>query len=157
MPALKEDIDDLDAALSSIVQTMKRPRTWAVLTRRADLTIDRPGAIILGILVLQPGNWRLHDLAERLSVEAPTITRKIQQLELAGLVYRERDEKDGRAFSVRISEKGRIVARKIETAQRQILEAALQDWPSTDRQQFIKLSKRFGDDLDQQYKQTPPK
>ena len=154
MTDLGQDIADLDTAMRNLVQTMKRPQTWAALSARADLTIDRPGATVLRLLVAQPGNWRLHDLAERLGIEAPSITRKAQQLELAGLVYRERDLKDGRAFSLRITEKGRIVARKIATAQRQILEAALQDWPSDDRQQFIKLFQRFSDDLSQQYKPT---
>lgn len=152
MTDLGQDIADLDAAMRNLVQTMKRPQTWAALSARADLTIDRPGATMLQLLVAQPGNWRLHDLAERLGVEAPTITRKAQQLELAGLVFRVRDAKDGRAFSLRITEKGRIVARKLETAQRQVLEAALRAWPDTDRQQFTTLLQRFSDDLSQQYK-----
>ena len=149
---LKQDIADLDAAMRSLVQTTKRPQSWAQLTIRADLKIDRPGATVLRILVSQPGNWRLHDLAEYLGVEAPTITRKAQQLELAGLVFRERDEKDGRAFSLHITEKGRMIARKLETAQRQVLETALHAWPDADRQQFIALFQRFSDDLSQQYK-----
>ena len=154
MADLEQDIANLEVAIRNFVQTMKRPQTWAMLSARAELTIDRPGATILRLLVAQPGNWRLHDLAEQLGVEAPSITRKTQQLELAGLVYRQRDEKDGRAFSLRITEKGRIVARKIETAQRQIIEAALQDWPSTERQHFIELFQRFSTDLSQQYKPT---
>lgn len=152
MIAFKQDIADLEAAMRSLVQTMKRPQSWTQLSARAGLTIDRPGATVLRILVSQPGNWRLHDLAEYLGVEAPTITRKAQQLELAGLVFRERDEKDGRAFSLRITEKGRIVARKLETAQRQVIEAALHAWPDSDRQQFITLFQRFSDDISQQYK-----
>jgi len=157
MSPLKQDIAVLDAAMRTLVQVMKRPQTWTALLSRADLTIDRPGATILRIIVAQPGTVRLHDLAERLGVEAPSITRKTQQLEEAGLLYRERDERDGRAFSLRITEKGRVVARKIDTAQRQILESALQDWLGPDRQQFITLFQRFSEDLSQQYNETPRK
>jgi DNA-binding MarR family transcriptional regulator len=157
MPALSQDIADLDAAMRSLVKTMKRPQTWTVLTDRANLTIDRPSATILRILLSQPGNCRLHDLATRIGVEAPSVTRTAQQLEQTGLAYRERDEKDGRAFTLQITEKGRIVARKLETAQRQILESALQNWPDADRQQFTNLFQRFSHDLSQQYTATPNK
>ena len=136
---------------------MKRPQSWDLLTARADILIDRPGATILRILASIPGKWRLHDLAIRLGVEAPSITRQAQQLEHAGLAYRERDKKDGRVFSLRITEKGRIVARKIDVAQRKILESALQDWPDTDQQQFIKLFQRFSNDLNQPQKQITDK
>ena len=155
MPKLNQDIADLDTAMRSLFKIIKRPQTWTTLTERADLTIDRPSAAILHILIARPSKCRLHDLAERIGVEAPSITRKAQQLELAGLAYREPDEKDGRASSLLITEKGRIVARKLETAQRQILEAALQDWPDADRQQFIQLFQRFSDNLGQQYTPTP--
>ena len=132
----------------SMAQTMKRPQTWTALTNRAGLSIDRPGATILRILTSQPGTWRLHDLAERIGVEAPSITRKAQQLEQAGLLSRERDPLDGRAFSVQVTPAGRIVAIKLEAAQRFVLEAALKDWPAVDLAQFIQLFQRFSVDLD---------
>lgn len=142
--------------MRTMVQTIKRPQTWTTLTARAGLTIDRPGATILRILASQPGTWRLHDLAERIGVEAPSVTRKVQQLEQAGLLVRERDPQDGRAFSVVLSPTGRDVALKLEAAQRVVLEEALQDWPAADLAQFINLFQRFSADLNRPSKTASP-
>ncbi len=139
MPTHQESIIALESAMRAMVQTMKRPQTWTALTAQAGLSIDRPGATILRILASRPGTWRLHDLAERIGVEAPSITRKAQQLEQAGLLSRKRDPQDGRAFSVQLTPAGRVIAMKLEAAQRRVLEAALKDWPAADLAQFINL------------------
>lgn len=149
MPAHKESIIALESAMRAMAQTIKRPQTWATLTARAGLSIDRPGATILRILASQPGTWRLHDLAERIGVEAPSITRKTQQLEQAGLLGRERDPQDGRAFSVQVTPAGRVIAMKLEAAQRHVLEEALKDWPAADLAQFVNLFQRFSENFGQ--------
>jgi len=47
------------------------------------------------------------ELAERLGVEPPTVTRMLRRLEKCGLVERHQDPRDARSFRVYLTEEGR--------------------------------------------------
>ena len=49
------------------------------------------------------------ELAARLRVELPTVTKAVQRMERAGLLIRQDDEKDTRVSRVYLTEKGRAV------------------------------------------------
>ena len=65
------------------------------------------------------------DLAGRLGVEPPTVTRMLRRMEGCGLVQREPDPDDARSFRVCLTEKGRVlqepVARAWEVAEERTL------------------------------------
>jgi DNA-binding MarR family transcriptional regulator len=96
------------------------------------------------VLIAQDSShYRLHDLAEHLNIEAPSVTRKVQQLEKAGLIARHQDDKDKRAYDVKATKRGLEVAMKIRDAQRQITSQVLNDWTQQERETFVNLFERF--------------
>jgi len=128
-------------------QTVKRPAHWEHVMARAGVNVDRPGAAILRTLTLSRGSSRLHDIAHQLGIEAPSVTRKTQELEQAGYVRRVPDPIDRRAISLHITPKGRSSSERLHAAQRELIKQAVADWPASERHHFIKLFERFSQDL----------
>jgi DNA-binding MarR family transcriptional regulator len=155
MSPLENDIEILENAVRLFAQTMKRPQRWAAVMVQAKTDLDRPSAVILQILLNEHGACRVQDLAVRLGIEPPSVTRKTQELEQAGFLRRVPDPADRRAIDLRITSRGRSVAKRLYNAQRDILAKALQDWNPADRRQFVKLFERFSDDLSRTSVQQP--
>jgi DNA-binding MarR family transcriptional regulator len=148
MSTFDDDVTTLENAMRLFAQTMKRPQRWAQIVAESGIAIDRPSAVILQTLVLhQPKCLHIQDLAAQLAIEPPSVTRKTQALEQLGYLRRAPDPKDGRAVTLEVTKAGRAVSDKLWRIQRQVMRAALQDWPAADRQQFVKLFKRFSQDL----------
>jgi DNA-binding MarR family transcriptional regulator len=141
---LTDNLETFETALRLFLQTMKRPQSWLLITEKAGLDIDRPAATILMVLIAQESKqYRLHDLAEHLNIEAPSVTRKVQQLEKAGLVARNQDSQDKRAYDLQATKSGIEVAMKIRDAQRQITSQVFNNWTKQDRKAFVDLFERF--------------
>lgn len=144
----------LEEAMRLFWQAMKRPQRWAQLMAQAGVDLDRPAAFILHALIGdKPYGWRVQDLADQLGIEAPSVTRKTQELEQAGYLKRQPDPHDGRAISLQVTRKGRTACRKLWQVQRRQIAAVLEQWPDGERHQFIDLFERFSTDL---AKQTTP-
>jgi DNA-binding MarR family transcriptional regulator len=151
-----EDLDRFEAAVRLFIQTMKRPQSWSLITQKASVDIDRPAATILMLLNAHTGQrCRLHDLAENLNIEAPSVTRKVQQLEQAGFIVRQQDSKDKRAYDLRVTKQGQAVAEKIRSAQRQIMTNALDSWTVDQRTTLVSLFERFSQDIAMLYRIKP--
>lgn len=54
------------------------------------------------------------ELADRLQVSPPTITKMLQRMEKSGFIYRKMDPKDQRVSRVYLTEPGRAVQSKVE-------------------------------------------
>jgi len=148
MAALEADLEVLEAAMHSFFQTTKRPQRWAALIGRAGVNIDRPGALVLHLLKSrQDHQCRLSDIASHLGIEAPSVTRKTQELEAAGYVVRHTDPTDKRAISLRLTPLGQEVSIRIHKAQRETVREAIKGWPASDRRQFAALFERFSRDM----------
>lgn len=144
------DLTDLENAMRLFFQTIKRPQHWAVVTERAGMQIDRPAAVILHILAAQPKvPCGIQDIALRLGIEAPSVTRKTQALEQAGYLRRTPNPDDKRAISLLITTRGKKASQRFHKAQREIIGQALSSWQPTDRRRFIELFDRFTADLAQ--------
>src|SRR4051794_26119310 len=89
---------ELAARLRVVVGRLQRQ-----VRRRAvgDLTLSQVSALVS---LEQHGSLRAGDLAARESVSAPTMTRILAVLEERGLVAREIDPSDRRAYSVALSD-----------------------------------------------------
>lgn len=148
MDSLEHDIEILENAVRLFAQTMKRPQRWAAVTSRAKIDIDRPSAVILQTLLLsERGFCRVQDMAVRLGIEPPSVTRKTQELEQAGYLRRVPDPADRRATDLHITGRGRVIAKRLWKAQRSMLADTLEDWNPADRRQFVKLFEQFSNDL----------
>jgi len=147
MSRASADLERLEQAMRLFFQTIKRPAHWERVMAAAGVGVDRPGAAILSTLTAGSGTSRLHDIAQQLGIEAPSVTRKTQALEQAGYVRRVPDSADKRAISLHITAKGRKSSEQLRAAQRTLIKQAVADWPANDRTLFINLFERFSHDL----------
>jgi DNA-binding MarR family transcriptional regulator len=90
---------------------------------------------------------RLGELADRLAVEAPHVTRQIQRLERSGFVERVPDPADGRAQRVRITPAGAEAVECIRAVARRRMAEALAGWSDEDRHRLTVLCHRMVDDF----------
>src|SRR4051812_44198419 len=93
------------------------------LRAEADVDLDRPGMQVLWLL--DEGPLRLSQVAARLGLDLSTISRKVAQLERAGLVERGEDPADRRAAAIALSVSGRDVHARLQAARRGMLEHLL--------------------------------
>jgi DNA-binding MarR family transcriptional regulator len=147
MSSLKTDVDRLDEALISLFQHLKRPASWTEITATAGVVLDRPSAGIIHILCSDKSRYTLNDLADKLGVEAPTVTRKTQQLEKQGLIRRRKSADDRRSIYIEVTDKGKEIDQLIRLARRRLSEKALENWATKDRVQFIDLFEKYVDSL----------
>lgn len=154
MFSLNEDLDTIENAMTTLHRAGSRHRMWGYITTCAGVSIDRTSAIILYILEQkEKAGCKLTELADKLGTEAPTVTRKIQQLEDSGLISRQTDQKDRRASIIHITSMGRKVVKSIQKAKRQNLKSILEKWPDEDRHQLAKLFHKLANDIsEKQYK-----
>jgi MarR family transcriptional regulator, organic hydroperoxide resistance regulator len=73
-----------------------------------------PGQEMILVALWREGELNLSELAERLGVQPPTVTRMVQRMEASGLVERCADPSDQRVSRVRASARGRAVQREVE-------------------------------------------
>jgi DNA-binding MarR family transcriptional regulator len=140
-------IEDIEAALQSVVRTLNQVRVHDRLLRAASVHVDRAGSALLYRLSVEPDGLRVTDLAERLGVDAPTVTRKVQQLEREGLVARREDPFDRRASRLGLTPEGKRIIAKVLAARRAWLTRLLAGWDQDDQAQFARLLSRFGEAL----------
>ncbi len=86
-------------------------------------------------------------LAERLLLDASTVSRKIRQLEERGLVRVSPDAHDGRARQVELLPSGLTALEQLLDRRRDIIAGVLSDWPESDRELLHQLLDRFNHDL----------
>ena len=86
-------------------------------------------------------------LAERLLLDASTVSRKIRQLEERDLVRVSPDAADGRARQVELLPSGQRALEQLLAQRRDVIAEVLVDWPEPDRTAFHRLLDRFNADL----------
>jgi len=94
------------------------------------------------------GTMRVNDLADRIGLDASTVSRHVRALEDDGLVARDIDPDDRRAASVRITDRGLEFMHEAIAIRGQILADATADWSSADREQLAILMSRLARTLD---------
>ena len=123
-----------------IARSVNQVRLHERLLHDAGVRVDRGGAALLSKLQASPdGSVRVTALAERLGVDTPTVTRKIQQLERLDLVARDADPDDRRAHRIRLTAAGQATLDRLTEAKRRWLSALLEGWSTEDRTSFAAL------------------
>ncbi|MEV8567247.1 MarR family transcriptional regulator [Streptomyces sp. NPDC051322] len=123
-------------------------RELTVFLRRARATSGEmsravhPGleAAAYGLLVCldEWGSRRATDLAGFIGVGRATMSRQLRALEELGLVAREQDPDDGRAFLIRLTDEGRERLRRVRDARRAEYVRRLEGW---DRREVSELAR----------------
>jgi DNA-binding MarR family transcriptional regulator len=140
---------EIDGALLSVSRVMHQVRVHAKLRAEAGVDIDRAGGAVLYKLLVEEESPRLCDLAERLGIDSPAVTRKVQQLEHLGLVVRSPDPMDGRASRLLLTSEGKRCIERLLDARRQWLEELLSEWPKADRLEFARLLQLFATTIEE--------
>lgn len=87
------------------------------------------------------------ELAARLRVEPPTVTRMIQRLEGCGLVERRKDPDDARSFRVCLTEKGRALEDPVAERWDQVEEKAFRGMSEAEKTLLRGLLARVRENL----------
>jgi DNA-binding MarR family transcriptional regulator len=141
-------IDQVDASLQGVTRSMTQPRLHERLLQAAGVRLDRGGAALLHKLYLHNNSLRVTTLADLLGIDAPTVTRKIQQLEHDGFVVRHPDPDDRRATRIGLSPAGRRTLQRVLNARRAWLGGLLEHWGDAELVTFASLLGRFSTTLE---------
>jgi DNA-binding MarR family transcriptional regulator len=141
-------VDQFEEALQVVARFITQARLHERILRAAGVRLDRAGATLLSKLFAGGNSLRVTDLAEMLGVDTPTVTRKVQQLERAGMVVRQTDPDDRRAARIRLTPAGRRTIERVRRARRAWLEQLLEGWDHDDLSTLGALLGRFAGDLE---------
>jgi DNA-binding MarR family transcriptional regulator len=139
-------VAELDRALTRIAYLLTRARRNDMITSMAAVPLDRAAIVVL-LELAEARAARPSELAARLAVEAPHITRQVKRLADAGYAERALDPDDGRAQLIRLTPSGRAAARRVRQAGRKGMHAALAHWSPQELHQLTTLFHRMVDDF----------
>ena len=91
------------------------------------------------------------ELAERLGVEPPTVTKMLRRLERCGLVSRRRDPEDARSFRVYLTDEGRSLEDPVTRCWESSDERILAGMSAGERRTFHRLLTRVRANLDPRF------
>ncbi|MGH9080920.1 MAG: MarR family winged helix-turn-helix transcriptional regulator [Acidimicrobiales bacterium] len=141
-------IDQFEEVLQNVARSITQVRLHERLLRSAGVRLDRSGAALLHKLSTGGDSLRVTDLAELLGVDAPTVTRKVQQLEREQMVVRQTDPDDRRSARIRLTPAGRRTLERVRRARRVWIEQLLEGWDDDDLSALAALLGRFAGDLE---------
>jgi DNA-binding MarR family transcriptional regulator len=88
------------------------------------------------------------ELAERLGVEPPTVTKMLRRLERCGLVSRRQDSEDARSFRVYLTDEGRALEEPVVLCWERVEEKALAGMSAGERRSLRRLLTKVRANLD---------
>ena len=143
-----EDLDRIAASLQVLARSSNQARAHEHLLQEAGVRLDRAGAALLYKLhVHTDSSFRVSELAERLGIDAPAVTRKVQQLERLGFVSRESDPEDKRATRIRLTNSGEETLQLVLKAHKKQLARLLEDWTADELRTFSSSMNKFAEAL----------
>lgn len=145
------DIDAIDEALTALHRTTFQHKAWEDLCQKAGVDLDRAGAALLKTVVFTGSPCRMQDIALLLGIEAPSVTRKVQELEQKGLVARTPDPTDRRVSHVIATSEGKKRLDRLQQVRRRMMAHALRDWSNTDRLNLAQLILKLSEDFTNKY------
>lgn len=119
-------------------------------TRRAGRSaghLDRSAYLLLAILS-ENGPTSVNALADRLSLNASTITRQVDAMAASGLVQRVKHPADGRVTLVAATPHGGRELTRNRTSRHHFYENVTASWPEHDRRALASLLSRLTSDLE---------
>ena len=144
----------VELGLAQLLRRAERT-TAATTVRTGGHDLDRSGYLLLHAL-RDGGPQRVQALADRLGIDASTVTRQVIALERAGHVQRSRDPHDGRAVLVSATAGGRDALHAQRRRRSATYSTVLADWSPADRTLLAELVERLNADLDAYKRDTPP-
>lgn len=149
-------LDRLVRAVTSLSYALGRSRVHEELTASVGVTVERPEIALLRVLYASPEPLRVTDVAARLLVRSPHVTRQVARLEAAGLVRRVPDALDHRTHLLSTTAHGRQVVDRIDQGMRDTFRATLQDMTDGQLADAAEVMERLAADAAARYEEPPP-
>ncbi|MET8846907.1 MarR family transcriptional regulator [Amycolatopsis sp. NPDC004625] len=144
------EASELRSVLPRILQLgtlMNRSGIGERAMKRIGADLDRPGLSILVSLHMTGKALRVGEIAERMQVAGPHVTRHLHVLERRRLVRGLADPDDRRARLVELTPEGAEIADRYFTTLLGWFGETLSGWSPADRRTFYDLLLRFTDDF----------
>lgn len=135
-------------SLLAVARAINKTKHHEALCRHAGVDLDRSGSVLLYKLFSEGDDVRLTTLADRLGIDSPAVTRKVQQLESEGYLQRTPDPHDARAMRLRLTTAGRSAVGRLLAAREEWLHLLLADWSDVDQAEFSRLLHNFAQTID---------
>ncbi|WP_405807250.1 MarR family winged helix-turn-helix transcriptional regulator [Streptomyces sp. NBC_01187] len=133
--------------LTQLSGVLNRSRLTEHAMKAAGLPLERPAMSVLVTLHLAGQPLRIGEIATRMQVVGPHVTRQVNELTRRGLVRRVTDPLDQRARLIEATSEGSSATDRYLRVVLGWFAEALADWPDQDRQDLGRLLGRFADDL----------
>ncbi len=135
------DFDEAIQLNRALVKVAKRYRA-AQAERLAELGLHAGQDVLLRTLGQEREGLLVSELADRLGVESPTVTRSLARLEPGGWTVRHQVPGDRRAVRVRLSPRGHAVLERVEAVWRDLAELVADGLSDAERSQLVELLQR---------------
>lgn len=133
-PDLKSDVDQVLEAIIYLYTESRR--ITKELARRADLT----GPQLTVVKLLETvGDLSLSELSEKIRAQNSTVTGIIDRMERENLVTRERSKEDRRVVHIKLTPKGRELAREIPVEPMEIFKGALESLTAQEMRDLMRI------------------
>ncbi|TDW17312.1 MarR family winged helix-turn-helix transcriptional regulator [Kribbella kalugense] len=133
--------------LAQLGTAMNRGRLAQQATEATGLALDRPAMTILLTLAMAGAPLRVGEIADRMQVVGPHVTRQVQALEQRGLVRRVTDPNDRRASLIEPTATGAEAATRYTSTIADWFREAIAGWSPEDRTELNRLLTKLTDDL----------
>lgn len=142
-----DDLLDVLPRLTQLSAALSRGQLAQQATDATGLNLDRPGMTILVTLANAGTPLRVGEIADRMQVVGPHITRQVQALEQRGLVQRIADPNDKRASLIEPTPAGTQAAQTYLTTVLGFFREVVAEWPAQDRADLGRLLGKLADDI----------
>jgi DNA-binding MarR family transcriptional regulator len=135
---------EVDALHSIETEMAVLARSLELLRRRGRIhrDMDRAGYLLLRTLD-EAGPLSINSLAERVGLDASTVTRQVAALERDGFAERQVDATDRRCCIVLPSAEGRRLMREVQRRRRERFEVMLTGWSDPERAELGRILARL--------------
>ncbi|MBD0736246.1 MarR family transcriptional regulator [Streptomyces sp. CBMA29] len=140
------DDSDMDALERELTVLFRRARATSGDLARAVHPELEPAAYGLLVRLEETEPERATELAAYFGVGKATMSRQLRAMEELGLVTREPDPADGRAFLMRLTAEGRERFSRVRTARRERYLRQLMAWDRADVAELARLLQRLNNE-----------
>ena len=150
-PDLKSDVDQVLEAILYLYTESRR--ITKELAKRADLT----GPQLTVVKLLEAfGDLSLSELSDKIRAQNSTVTGIIDRMERENLVTRERSKEDRRVVYIKLTAKGRDLARAIPVEPMEVFKSALETLSGQEMKDLLrimtKVAKKVRNIVDKEHK-----
>lgn len=136
---------DLELELSRLVRRIRRVIGERARTIHPDLS---PAGYLILAYTIERETVRASEVVEAFHLDKGAVSRHVQTLVQFGLVAKERDPQDGRAWVVSPTTEARGRMSDLTTARREQLGRRLEDWSDDELNDFVATLGRYNSSLD---------